>query len=75
MIENKAASVRGRGRRLIRSISGEFLHAARELAIRRAARDAHRSDCDNDALECSICRMHAARIAEAKAALRRDALP
>ena len=44
-MKNKAVSVQGRGR-LIRSISAEFLHAARELAIRRAARDAHRSECD-----------------------------
>jgi hypothetical protein len=55
------------------SISAEFLYAARELAIRRAARDARRSDCDTDALECNICRMHAARITDAKAALRSDA--
>lgn len=71
-MNNKAASARGRIR-LIRSISVEFLHAARELGIRRAARDRHRSECDTDAFECAICRMHAARIAEAKAALRRDA--
>lgn len=70
-MNNKAASARGRGR-LIRGISSKFLHAARELAIRRAARDAHRSECDADASECAICRMHAACIAEAKAALRRD---
>lgn len=46
-----------------------FFRAAHELAIRRAARDAHRSDCTADALECIICGAHAARIAEAKAAL------
>jgi hypothetical protein len=74
VINNKAVSARNRGR-LIRSISSEFLHAARELAIRRAARDAHRSECDTDAFECAICRMHAQRIAEAKIALRRDAYP
>jgi len=69
---NKAPPARNRGT-LLRSISAEFLHAARELAIRGAARDAHRSDCDTDAFECATCRMHAQRIAEAKAALRRDA--
>jgi hypothetical protein len=74
VINNKAASARNWGR-LIRSISSEFLHAARELAIRRAARDAHRTECDADAFECSICRMHAASIADAKSALRRDAFP
>jgi len=68
---NKAVAVQSRGRLI--GISAEFLHAAREVALRRAARDAHRSECDTDALECSICRMHAARIADAKAALRRDA--
>jgi hypothetical protein len=73
-MNNKAASARNRGR-LIRSISAEFLHAAHDLAIRRAARDAHCSECDTDAFDCAICRMHAARIAEAKAALRRDAFP
>jgi hypothetical protein len=72
VINNEAASALGRGR-LIRTISAEFLHAARELAIRRAARDAHRTECHTDAFECSICRIHAVRIAEAKAALRRDA--
>jgi hypothetical protein len=51
-----------------------FLRAAYELAIRRAARDAHRSGCRLDAAECPICREHAGRIAEAKAALRRDLL-
>jgi hypothetical protein len=49
-----------------------FFRAAQELAIRRAARDAHRSDCRDDPLECSICRAHVARIAEAKAALQRN---
>jgi hypothetical protein len=68
---NKAVAVQRRGR--LFGISAEFLHAARELAIRRAARDAHRSECDTDALECSICRVHATRIADAKTALRRDA--
>jgi hypothetical protein len=73
-MDDKAASAPGRGR-LIRSSSADFLHAARELAIRRAARDAHRTECDTDAFECTICRMHAQRIAEVKAALRRDIFP
>ena len=72
-MKDLAVSVWGRGR-LIR-ISAEFLYAARELAIRRAARDAHRSECESDALECNVCRVHATRIADAKAALRRDAFP
>jgi hypothetical protein len=69
---NKAASAQGRGR-LTRTITADLLHAARELAIRRAACDAHCTECETDAFECTICRIHAARIAEAKAALRRDA--
>lgn len=72
-MERRAAPVTSRGR-LFPGISAEFLHSAQGLAIRRAARDAHRSECSLDAVECSICRMHAARIAEAKATLRRDPL-
>jgi hypothetical protein len=45
------------------------------LAVRCAARDAHRSECLVDALECSVCRAHAERIAEAKFALRRERFP
>lgn len=56
----------------IPGVSLAFLHAAHELAIRRAARDAHRTECRIDALECSVCRAHALRIAEANAALRCD---
>ena len=70
-MKDLAVSVRGRDR--LTSISAEFLHAARELAIRRAAREAHRSECESDALECNVCRVHATRIADAKAALRSDA--
>lgn len=69
-MEDPAVPVRSRDR--VPGITPAFLHAAHELAIRRAARDAHRSECSIDALECSACRMHAARIAEAKAALRRN---
>ena len=72
-MEKRAVPATRRGR-LFPGISAAFFQAAQELAIRRAARDAHRSECDLDAVECSICRMHAARIAEAKAALRRDPL-
>lgn len=70
-MKDKAVSAQDLGR-LIRGISAEFFHVAHELAMRRAARDAHRSECDAEASECAICRMHAACIAEAKAALRRD---
>ena len=69
-MEERAVPVRSRGR--LPGISPAFLRAARELAIRRAARDAHRSECSVDALECDACRLHAASIAEAKTALRRD---
>ena len=69
-MEERAVPVSSRDR--VPGISPAFLYAAHELAIRRAARDAHRSECNIDALECSACRAHAARIAEAKAALRRN---
>ncbi len=69
-MEEHAVPASGRDR--VPGISPAFLHAASELAIRRAARDAHRSECRVDALECNICRAHAARIAEAKAKLRHD---
>jgi hypothetical protein len=69
-MEERAVPVSSRDR--VPGISPAFLHAAYELAICRAARDAHRSECNIDALECSACRAHAARIAEAKAALRRN---
>jgi hypothetical protein len=56
----------------IPGISRTFVRAAYELAIRRAGRDGHRADCQLDAADCAICREHAGRISEAKAALRRD---
>ena len=54
--------------------AAEFFCVARELAIRRAVRDAHRAECGLHALECSVCRVHAERIADAKLALQRDRL-
>ena len=56
------------------AIGRGFLRVAHELVIRRAARDANRTGCRFDAEEGPICREHAARIAEAKVALHRDAL-
>jgi len=47
----------------------EFVRRAYMLAIRRAARDAHRAVCNFDAVDCAICGEHAAAIAEAKWAL------
>jgi hypothetical protein len=44
----------------------DFVRRAYMLAIRRAARDAHRTVCDRDTLECETCGEHAAAIAEAK---------
>jgi hypothetical protein len=46
-----------------------FVRHAYMLAIRRAARDAHRSECDLDVVGCDICRERARAIAEAKRAL------
>jgi hypothetical protein len=47
----------------------DFVRCAYMLAIRRAARDAHRSVCDRDAVECDNCRQQAQGIADAKRAL------
>ena len=46
--------------------SAEFMRNARALAIRKAARDAHRAECDVDAAECDVYHAHARAIAEAK---------
>ena len=70
-MERQVAPVADRGPGAV-VIPAVFPHAARGLTIRRAARDAHRTACPIDALACSVCRAHAARISEAKAALRRD---
>ncbi len=51
------------------ALSPEFVRRAYTLAIRRAARDAHRSVCNRDAVDCATCCEHAAAIAEAKWAL------
>lgn len=53
-------------------VSSAFVHSARSLAIARAARDAHRSDCERDAFDCETCREHAAAVAKAKLALREE---
>ncbi len=50
----------------------EFVRYAYMLAIRRAARDAHRSQCDRDAGDCESCRGHTETIAEAKRRLNHD---
>lgn len=68
MMKSVAASVRGRHDSSSLGLSA-FLRSAQVVAIRRAARDAHRSVCDYDAVECSICREHARAIAAAKVAL------
>jgi len=44
----------------------EFVRNAYTLAMRRAARDAHRGFCDRDVVECDICRENAEAIADAK---------
>jgi hypothetical protein len=73
MMNNDTISVKSRDRGTA-GVGRTFLRAAYELAIRRAGRDAHRTGCVLDAAECPICREHAGRIAEAKAALCRDPL-
>jgi len=69
-MKQQAAPVPRRGRALFDDdFAPEFVRHAHMLAIRRAARDAHRSECGRDAVECDICREHAWAIAEAKYAL------
>jgi hypothetical protein len=69
-MKHKAAPA-SRRRRCLRDdeIPPEFVNNAYTLAIRRAARDAHRITCDRDAVECEVCRDHARAVANAKWAL------
>jgi hypothetical protein len=67
----RAPSVPSRRRSALRPVV-EFPYNVRTLAIVRAARDAHRSDCLRDALDCDGCRACAASIHEAMVALQRD---
>ncbi len=69
-MKDEAAPVQRRGRLLPNdAFRTEFVRNAYTVAIRRAARDAHRSVCDRDADECDVCRELAQGIAEAKRAL------
>jgi len=69
-MKRQAVAARSRDRALAEdALPPEFARRAYTLAIRRAARDAHRSVCDRDAVDCAICCEHAAAIAEAKWAL------
>jgi hypothetical protein len=53
----------------------EFVRHAYTLAIRRAARDAHRGVCGRDTVECAMCQEHARAIADAKWALNHPSDP
>ncbi len=69
-MKQEAAPATRRGRALAdETFSPEFVRHAYVLAIRRAARDAHRSECERDVVECDACREHARNIADAKRAL------
>jgi len=69
-MKQQAAPATRRGRSLPDdAFPPEFVRHAYTLAIRRAARDAHRSVCDRDAVECATCQDHARAIADAKWAL------
>jgi len=69
-MKDEAAPVQRRGRPLPDdAFPADFERNAYMLAIRRAARDAHRMLCDRDAVECDVCREHTQRIAEAKRTL------
>ena len=47
-------------------LSAAFVRHAFALAIARATRDAHRSECELDAVECDACHAHARAINRAK---------
>ena len=69
-MKENAASAFGWGRPSCGdTITLAFLQRAQRLAVRRAARDAHRASCNRNAEECPICHEHAQGIAEAKRAL------
>jgi len=66
-MKQQAAPAVRRGRPLPDDVyPPDFVRNAYMLAIRRAARDAHRTVCARDAVECDTCREHASAIAEAK---------
>ncbi len=65
-MKHEAAPAHRRGRPLLDdAFPPHFVRCAYMLAIRRAARDAHRTICDRDAVECDTCRELASAIAEA----------
>jgi len=69
-MKQQTAPATRRGRTLCEdALPPNFVRHAYTLAIRRSARDAHRSVCDRDPAECATCREHARAIAEAKWAL------
>ncbi len=69
-MRHEAAPAHRRGRALPEdAFPPAFVRHAYMLAICRAARDAHRSDCELDAVACEACREHANAIAAAKRAL------
>ncbi len=69
-MKDEAASVRRRGRPLPDAdFPPEFVRHAYMLAIRRAARDAHRSECDRGAPECVVCCELSRGVAQTKRAL------
>jgi len=66
-MKQQAAPATRRGRALSdEDFPPDFVRNAYMLAIRRAARDAHRTLCARDAVECDTCREHVSAIAEAK---------
>ncbi len=69
-MKQQAAPAHRRGRALLDdAFPPDFVRNAYMLAIRRAARDAHRTVCDRDVVECDACREHMQAIVEAKHAL------
>jgi hypothetical protein len=72
-VKDYAASALSRGLSLSDDgLTFSFVERAQWLAICRAARDAHRAECEGDALERRICQNHSRAIASAKQELRHN---
>ena len=59
-MKDEAAPASCRGRAVHEgAVPAPFVHQANAVAVRHAAREAHRSECNRDSVECAICREYA----------------
>jgi len=59
-MKDEAAPASCRGRAAPEgAVPAPFVHQANTVAVRHAARDAHRSECDRGSVECATCREYA----------------